>query len=139
MWPVSEERMPSSLDRVVTSVAAQLMEATASTSTLVSQTVLAQLVEQLRLDAGFLRHHDHEIRASVLVAEWPPRADVPDRDPLAVVPFGATDSLLSLCEHGKKPVVIRRISRNARCGAGLVEPSSPVRRPWPPHPWCPGR
>ncbi len=58
--------MPRSLDLVVTSVAAQLMEATGSTATEVSQKVLAQLVEQFDVDASFLRHHDHDIRASVL-------------------------------------------------------------------------
>ena len=63
--------MPRSLDLVVTSVATQLMEATASTATQVSEKVLAQLVEQFDVDASFLRHHDHDIRASVLVAEWP--------------------------------------------------------------------
>lgn len=69
--------MPRSLDLVVSSVATQLMEATGSTATRVSENVLEQLVEQFDLDASFLRHHDHDIRASVLVAEWPPSVDVP--------------------------------------------------------------
>jgi len=99
--------VPRSLDLVVTSVATQLMEATGSTATLVSEQVLAQLVEQFDLDAGFLRHHDHDIRASILVAEWPPRIDVPDPDPMAVVHFTSADPVLAHCEHGRKPVVIR--------------------------------
>ena len=99
--------MPRSLDLVVTSVATQLMEATASTATQVSEKVLAQLVEQFDVDASFLRHHDHDIRASVLVAEWPPRIDVPDPDPVAVVHFTSADPVLAQCEHGRKPVVIR--------------------------------
>ena len=99
--------MPRSLDLVVTSVATQLMEATASTATQVSEKVLAQLVEQFDVDASFLRHHDHDIRASVLVAEWPPRIDVPDPDPMAVVHFTSADPVLAQCEHGRKPVVIR--------------------------------
>jgi diguanylate cyclase (GGDEF)-like protein len=99
--------VPRSLDLVVTSVATQLMEATGSTATQVSEQVLAQLVEQFDLDAGFLRHHDHDIRASVLVAEWPPRSDVPDPDPMAVVPFTSADPVLVECEHGRKPVVLR--------------------------------
>jgi hypothetical protein len=61
------------------------MHATRSTATQVSEKVLAQLVEQFDMDSSFLRHHDHDIRASVLVAEWPPRTDVPDPDPMAVV------------------------------------------------------
>jgi diguanylate cyclase (GGDEF)-like protein len=98
--------VPRSLDLVITSVATQLMEATASTATQVSEEVLAQLVEQFDVDGSFLRHHDHDIGASVLVAEWPPRIDVPDPDPMAVVHF-ANDPVLSQCEHGRKPVVIR--------------------------------
>ena len=99
--------MPRSLDLIVTSVATQLMEATGATATQVSEKVLAQLVEQFDVDASFLRHHDHEIRASILVAEWPRRIDVPDPDPLAVAHFTSADPVLSQCEHGRKPVVIR--------------------------------
>ncbi len=99
--------MPRSLDLVVTSVATKLMEVTRSTATQVSEKVLAELVEQFDVDASFLRHHDHDIRASVLVAEWPPRVDVPDPDPMAVVHFSSADPVLAQCEHGRKPVVIR--------------------------------
>jgi diguanylate cyclase len=99
--------VPRSLDLVVTSVATQLMEATRSTATQVSQKVLAQLVEQFGVDASFLRHHDHDIRASVLVAEWPPRIDIPDPDPMAIVPFTGADPVLTQCEHGRRPVVIQ--------------------------------
>jgi diguanylate cyclase len=99
--------LPRSLDLVVTSVATRLMEATASTASQVIEKVLAQLVEQFDVDASFLRHHDHDIRASVLVAEWPPRTDVPDPDPMAVIHFTSADPALAQCEHGRKPVVIR--------------------------------
>jgi diguanylate cyclase (GGDEF)-like protein len=99
--------MPRSLDLVVTSVATQLMEATGATATQVSERVLAQLVEQFDVDASFLRHHDHDNRASVLVAEWPPRVDIPDPDPMAVIHFAGADPVLAQCEHGRKPVVIR--------------------------------
>jgi hypothetical protein len=51
------------LNRVVSSVAAQLMDANASTATEVSRQVLAYLVEQFDVDAAFLRHNDHNIRA----------------------------------------------------------------------------
>jgi diguanylate cyclase (GGDEF)-like protein len=107
MCPVSEEPVPrSSLDLVVTSVAAQLMEATASTATEVSQKVLAQLVEQFDVDASFLRHRDEISHASVLVAEWPPRIEVPDSDPTAVAHYTGADPLLTRCEQGRKPIVI---------------------------------
>lgn len=119
--------MPRSLDLVVTSVATQLMEATGSTATQVSEKVLAQLVEQFGLDAGFLRHHDHDIRASVLVAEWPPRIHVPNPDPLAVVSFTSSDPLLAQCENGKKPVTIRPEQTNyfQRLVGGAKAPTSP--------------
>jgi diguanylate cyclase len=112
--------VPRSLDLVVTSVATQLMEATRSTATQVSEKVLAQLVEQFDVDASFLRHHDHDIRASVLVAEWPPRIDVPDPDPMAVVHFTSADPVLAQCEHGRKPVVLRpdQTSRSFQGWAG---------------------
>ena len=52
--------MPGTQDRVVTSVATQLMKATACTANIVSERVLAQLAEQFDADAGFLRHNDHQ-------------------------------------------------------------------------------
>jgi diguanylate cyclase (GGDEF)-like protein len=119
--------LPSSLDLVVTSVATRLMEATASTATRVSEEVLAQLVEQFDLDASFLRRHDHDIRASVLVAEWPPRVDVPDPDPTAVVHFSSADPVLAQCEHGRKPVVIRpdQTKGSFLLWSGAKAPTSP--------------
>jgi diguanylate cyclase len=52
------------LDFIVNSVAAQLMDADASTATEVSQQVLAYLVEQFDVEAAFLRENDHNIGAS---------------------------------------------------------------------------
>ncbi|OMC45386.1 hypothetical protein A5745_15105 [Mycobacterium sp. IS-2888] len=98
--------MPRSLDLVVTSVATQLMQATSSTATQISEQILAQLVEQFDMDSSFLRHHDQDVRASVLVAEWPPRTDVPHPDPMAVVHFTSADPVLAECERSRKPVVI---------------------------------
>ncbi|OMC15767.1 MULTISPECIES: bifunctional diguanylate cyclase/phosphodiesterase [unclassified Mycobacterium] len=98
--------MPRSLDLVVTSVATQLMQATSSTATQISERILAQLVEQFDMDSSFLRHHDQDVRASVLVAEWPPRTDVAHPDPMAVVHFTSADPVLAECERSRKPVVI---------------------------------
>lgn len=92
---------------LVTSIAAQLMATTPSTAPAVSERVLQTLVEQLNVDAGFLRHNDHEIRASKLVAEWPPRTAPPDPDPLAVVSFTTADPVFTTCAHGKRVAVIR--------------------------------
>ncbi|MEZ0381586.1 putative bifunctional diguanylate cyclase/phosphodiesterase [Mycobacterium sp. pW045] len=83
------------------------MATTPATAPAVSERVLQTLVEQLNVDAGFLRHNDHEIRASKLVAEWPPRTDPPDPDPLAVVSFTTADPVFTTCAHGKRVAVIR--------------------------------
>jgi diguanylate cyclase (GGDEF)-like protein len=95
------------LDHVVSSIAAQLMDATASTAAEASPRVLANLVEQFHADAAFLRYNDHNIRASKLVAEWPPRPNRPDPDPLELVHFASADPVFAYCAHGKEPIVIQ--------------------------------
>jgi diguanylate cyclase (GGDEF)-like protein len=92
---------------LVTSIAAQLMAATPATAADVSKRVLKTLTEQLDVDAGFLRHNDHKVRASMLVAEWPPRPRSPDPDPLAVVPFTTADPVFTTCAHSKRLTVLR--------------------------------
>lgn len=104
--------MPRRLDVIVSSVAAQLMGANASSVTKASEAVLAYLVEQFDLDAAFLRHNDRHIRASKLVAEWPPRPNRPDPDPLGVVDFACSDPVLAYCAEGKEPTVIQLESAN---------------------------
>jgi diguanylate cyclase (GGDEF)-like protein len=96
-----------SLDRVVTDAATQLMEADAGTAADVSQRVLAELVDHFDVDVSFLRHNDHQIRATRLVAEWPPRPDIPDPDPLAIIYFKDADPIFAMLEHAKEPVVVR--------------------------------
>ena len=95
------------LDEVVTAVATELMAVNAATSAAVSQRVLADLVSHFGVDVSFLRHNDHNIRATRLVAEWPVRPDIPDPDPLGVVYFDDADPVFALCEHQKEPVVFR--------------------------------
>ncbi|MEE3065406.1 MAG: EAL domain-containing protein [Actinomycetota bacterium] len=118
--------MPRSLDLVVASVATALMEATASTAAEVSEKVLARLVEQFNLDASFLRHRDELSRASVLFAEYPPRAEVADPGATAVVSYTDGDALLAECEQGRKPVVISPGRRSRwRWLTGPMQPSAP--------------
>jgi diguanylate cyclase len=95
----------SNLD-VVTSVATELMEATASTAAQVSEQVLAKLVEQLEVDVCFLRHNDHYARVSKVVAEWPPRPHRADPDPLAVADFSSANPVFAMCESLKQPTVM---------------------------------
>jgi diguanylate cyclase len=103
----SETAVPANL-ALITSIANQLLEATAATATQTTEQVLAQLVERFDLTYSFLRHSDHDIRASVLVAEWPSRPDVPDPDPFAVISFTSDNPAFALCEDGKKLVVVHR-------------------------------
>lgn len=99
--------MTGSLDDLVTAAAAELMAATASNAAAICQRVLGDLVTHFGVDFGVLRHNDHSIRATVLVAEWPPRENVPDPDPLGVVYFADADSVFAQLEHLKEPSVLR--------------------------------
>ncbi|MGV0624832.1 putative bifunctional diguanylate cyclase/phosphodiesterase [Mycolicibacter minnesotensis] len=85
------------------------MATTPATAATVTERVLQTLVEELHVDAGFLRHNDHGVRASKLVAEWPPRRQPPDPDPLAVVSFTTADPIFTSCAHGKRVAVIRPV------------------------------
>jgi diguanylate cyclase (GGDEF)-like protein len=91
----------------VTSVAAQLMEANASTAATVSEQVLARLVHLFDADTSFLRHNDQTIGASKLIADWPPRPNRPRADLLPIVDFTGTDDVFAPCAHGKEPLVIQ--------------------------------
>jgi diguanylate cyclase (GGDEF)-like protein len=104
---MSETSVPSSLDLVVTTVATQLMAVNAATSVAVSRRVLADLVAHFDVDASFLRHNDHSIHATRLVADWPLRPNVPDPDPLGIVYFADADPVFALAEHLKEPAVFR--------------------------------
>jgi diguanylate cyclase (GGDEF)-like protein len=121
--------VPRSLNLVVTSVATQLMEATAATATSVSEKVLAQLVEQFDVDASFLRHHDNDAAASVLVAEWPRRTDGPDPDSMAALQLDGLESVFTQCERDRKPVVTQPdqpdgwVRRSLRRGKAPASPS----------------
>jgi diguanylate cyclase len=107
----SENTVPANL-ALISSIANQLLEASAYTATQTTEQVLAQLVERFDLTYSFLRHSDHEIGASVLVAEWPSRPDVPDPDPLAVISFASDNPAFAVCEDGKKLIVVHRSHEN---------------------------
>ncbi len=105
--------MADSLDDLVTAAAAELMAATATNNVAVSERVLADLVSHFGVDFGFLRHNDHTIHATVLVASWPPRQEVPDPDPIGVVYFAGADSVFKRAETMKEPDVLRPEPANA--------------------------
>ena len=99
--------MTRSLDQVVTAAAAELMAATAANATASCTRVLADVVEHLSVDVSFLRHNDHHIHATKLVAEWPTRENVPDPDPIGVIFFADADPVFKLAEHLKTPMILR--------------------------------
>jgi diguanylate cyclase len=105
--------MSGSLEDLVTAAAAELMAATAGNSAAISQRVLRDLVSHLGVDTGFLRHNDHTIHATVIVAEWPPRENVPDPDPIGVVYFADADSVFARAENLKAPYIMRPEPPNA--------------------------
>jgi diguanylate cyclase len=89
---------------IIAEIVAQMTGASASSAPRVCERLLAQLVEQFEADAAFLRHNNHRLRASMLIAEWPPRDPVRDPDPLATIYFANDDVMLS--EGLKAPTVI---------------------------------
>jgi GAF domain-containing protein len=95
------------LDEVVTAVATELMAVNAATSAAVSQRVLGQLVGHFGVDFSFLRHNDHDIHATILIAEWPLRPEIPDPDPIGTVYFADADPVFAAAETAKEILVFR--------------------------------
>ncbi len=83
--------MKLSLEDLVTSVATELMGVTVATMPAATQGLLHRLVDYFEVDLSFLRRNDHDLDATILVSEWPPRTDVPQPDPLGVIPFADAD------------------------------------------------
>jgi diguanylate cyclase (GGDEF)-like protein len=101
----SETGTADSLENLVTLVATQLMAADAATSPEVSQHVLGELSSSFGVDVSFLRYNEHSIRATRLIAEWPPHDR--DPDPLALIYFADADPVFGAAEHAKEPVFFR--------------------------------
>jgi diguanylate cyclase len=104
--------MSGGLDNLVTGAAAKLMAATAVDHAAISERVVSDLVAAFGVDFGFLRHNDHTIHATILVAEWPVRENVPDPDPIGVVYFAEADSIFAMAENLKEPDVVRPDAAN---------------------------
>jgi diguanylate cyclase (GGDEF)-like protein len=60
------------------------------------------LAEFLGADVAFLRRHDHQRGLTIMEAEWPPRENIPDPDPLGEVPFDA-DPVFAATKNLRKP------------------------------------
>lgn len=125
MCRISTTRYPwgvsGSLDDLVTGAAAELMAAVAGNAASISERVLANLVDRFGVDFGFLRHNDHTIHATMLIAEWPPRPEIPEPDPLGVVYFADADSVFARAETLKQPDVLRPETANADYQSNIEE------------------
>src|ERR1700729_4615067 len=99
--------MSGGLDDLVTEAAAKLMAATAADHAAISEQVVAEVVSQFGVDFGFLRHNDHTIGATVLVALWPPRPFVPDPDPIGGVYFAEAAPVFARADNHIAPGVVR--------------------------------
>jgi diguanylate cyclase (GGDEF)-like protein len=121
--------MSISLDDLVTEAAAHLMAATAADHAEICERVVGDLVNHLGVDIGFLRRTDHAIRATILVANWPPRDVIPDPDPIGVVYFAEADSVFALIESYTEPYILRPdpansdYQRNIEEGTGAPQTS----------------
>jgi diguanylate cyclase (GGDEF)-like protein len=112
------------LEDLVTSVATDLMAVTTSTMQSASKDLLHRLVDYFEVDLSFLRRNDHELGATVLVAEWPPRPDIPDPDPLGVIMFAGADPTFAALEHLSsimvaRPTVDDEYQNRVREGSGI--------------------
>jgi diguanylate cyclase (GGDEF)-like protein len=94
------------LDELVTRVAVELMHVSRATVDAAVRSTLELLTQFFEVDTSFLRRHDHDRGMSVLVAEWPPRQEVPDPDPLGEVPF-TSDPLFEASQYLTEPLVVR--------------------------------
>ncbi|WP_072688133.1 bifunctional diguanylate cyclase/phosphodiesterase [Rhodococcus marinonascens] len=101
------EKRTEKLETLVTTVASRLTPVDAVSFVSVATRVLQDLVEHFEVDTCFLRFTDHEIAATVLIAEYPPRPFIPDPDPLGVVYFENADSTFVQIERQKEVAIFR--------------------------------
>ncbi|MFC5061177.1 putative bifunctional diguanylate cyclase/phosphodiesterase [Actinomycetospora atypica] len=122
----------ANLDELVTAVATTLMGVDSAGLEDAARSVLRTLVDYFRVDTSFLRFHDDVRHATVLVAEWPVRAEIPDPDPLGVIPFATADPIFAASEHLAEIMVIRPTTDSAdyqervRVGSGVASTSLAV-------------
>ncbi len=110
-WIHAEQQLQSSrrqqhLDELVTQVAVRLMSASRDSFSLVTEWTLRSVGEFFEVDTVFLRRNDHGRGVTILVDEWPRRENVPDPDPLGVVPFDA-DPVFASIRDLRKPYITR--------------------------------
>src|ERR1700728_2259437 len=103
-WARQTAEFQRSLDELVTRVAERLMIGSPSTLQETLDWTIATVAEFIHSDVAFYRRNDHAAGVSILVAEYPKRTEIPDPDPLAVVPFDA-DPIFAMTRDMKEPFV----------------------------------
>lgn len=99
--------MQTALNELVQRVAETLLGADVENSVAASERALEDVAAHFGLDVAFLRHNDHTIHATILIAQWPIRTYVPDPDPIGTVYFKDADPVFAMAEHIKEPVILR--------------------------------
>ncbi len=74
--------------------------------------VLQRMVSYFDVKLGYVRRNDHELGATLLLAEWPARADVPDPDPLGVVFFADADPVFAAVETLTEVLIARPLAED---------------------------
>jgi diguanylate cyclase (GGDEF)-like protein len=121
--------LQSRLDDLVTRTATELMAVSASTLDAALQVSIRELCEFFSVDTAFLRRNDQSLEASVLMCEWPIRVDVPDPDPLGIVPWAAPDPVFAAIKDLSETLLIRPDKQSAdyqervRAGSGVQQVS----------------
>lgn len=105
---------PRTLNELVTEVASSLMTVSPSTLVDTCELVLAQLITYFDVDVSYVRRNDRELGATILLAEWPPRTDIPDPDPLGVVFFADGDPVFAALANLTEVLVVRPDPQTAR-------------------------
>lgn len=122
-------RAKQSLEELVTEVASRLMGVNSTDMVPVTEKILQDLLEYFDVDHCCLRYNDHSIRATMLVAEFPVRAVIPDPDPLGLIYFADADDVFAALEVATEPLCGRpgedfpEYQRRVREGAGWPEVS----------------
>jgi diguanylate cyclase (GGDEF)-like protein len=101
------ERRQRTLDELVTRVAVRLMSVSRESLDEAVVWVLRTMAQFFDVDTVYFRRNDHDAGVSILVDEWPRRIDVPDPDPLGVVPFEGSDPVFAAIRTLSEPFVIR--------------------------------
>ncbi len=127
---MSTRHGPATLSQLVTELATALMEVGPSSLAETCEVMLKRVVSAFDVDLSFVRRNDHELKATILLAEWPARVDVPEPDPLGVVRFADADPVFAALETLSEVIIARPDDRDlsyqqrVRAGSGVAEVSS---------------